>query len=181
MKNSAARIGSIILSLGEIAIGVLLFINPAAFATGIMIALGLVLLLTGIVSIIRYFTAQPEAAALGQRLTYGLIEVLAGVFCAFNSEWFLVTFPLLTVVFGIGILVVGIAKVQWTVDMLRLKMKKWGWAAASAVLTILCAAIILGNPFSSTTVLWTFTAITLIVEAILDLLAVIFTKEKKEV
>ena len=47
----------------------------------------------------------------------------------------------------------------------------------SAALTIVCAVIILYNPFSSTAVLWTFIAITLIVEAVVDVIATIFAKE----
>ena len=181
MKHGFSKIGSVILSLCEIVVGILLLLNPAAFTKGIIIALGIILLLAGIVSIICYFKSEPEEAAIEQGLARGLVEVLAGLFCIFNSGWFIVTFPLLTVVYGIAVLLTGITKIQWMVDMLRMKMKKWGWMAFSAVLTIICAVIILCNPFSSTAVLWMFVAITLIVEAIVDLVAAIFSREKKEV
>ncbi len=181
MKNSSTKIGSIILSLCEVLVGVLLLLDPVAFTSGIIIALGIALLLAGIISIIHYFRVRPEEAAVEQSLARGLIECLIGLFCTFNSGWFIITFPLLSVVYGVAVLVVGVTKVQWTVDMLRLKVKKWGWVALSAALTILCAVVILCNPFSTTKVLWMFVAITLIVEAVVDILATIFTGEKKEV
>ena len=94
-----------------------------------------------------------------------------------NSHWFIAAFPLLTVLYGIGTLVTGIAKVQWMTNRIRLKAKRWFLMGLSAALTIVCAVIILYNPFSSTAVLWTFIAITLIVEAVVDVIATIFAKE----
>lgn len=71
-----------------------------------------------------------------------------------------------TILYGIATLINGLFKVQITVDLLRSQWSRWGWAAISTMLTILAAIIILMNPFTSSLVLWTFIAITLIVEAI---------------
>ncbi|MGN0467995.1 MAG: HdeD family acid-resistance protein [Acutalibacteraceae bacterium] len=174
--SASFKFGSILLSLCEIIVGILLLINPVGFTTGIIIFLGLVILILGIANIVQYFRAIPEEAALKQSLTRGCIEILAGLFCIFKSGWFIATFPILTILYGIGILITGIAKVQWTVDKIRLKIKKWYWSAISAVLTIAFAAVILCNPFSSTTVLWGFIGVILIVEAVVDIVAVIFTR-----
>ena len=57
--------------------------------------------------------------------------------------------------------------------MVRAKEKKWFLPIISAILSIACAAVILANPFASTTVLWMFTGITLIAEAILDIVTLI--------
>ena len=176
--NTSSKMSSIILSVCEICIGIILLVNPFAFTTGIIIALGVVLELIGIVSIVQYFRTVPEIAAVKHGLTRGCIEILAGLFCILKSGWFIATFPILTILYGIGTLIAGIAKVQWTVDKIRLKLKRWFWTAISAALTIICAVIILCNPFSSTAVLWTFIAIILIVEAIIDLVAAIFSKDK---
>lgn len=176
--NTSSKVSSIILSLCEAIIGVLLLVNPVGFTTGIIVFLGIVLLVLGITSVVQYFRTEPEAAVLKQGLTRGCIEILSGLFCIMKSGWFIATFPILTILYGIGTLIAGIAKVQWTVDKIRLKMKKWFWTAIGAVLTIACAVIILCNPFSSTAALWIFIAITLIVEAVVDIIAAIFVKEK---
>ncbi|MGM9537989.1 MAG: HdeD family acid-resistance protein [Candidatus Onthomonas sp.] len=175
--KASSKIGSIILSLCEAVIGVLLLVNPVGFTTGIIVFLGVVLLILGIASVVQYFRAEPEEAAIKQGLTRGCLEILAGLFCVTESGWFIATFPLLTILYGIGMLVTGITKVQWTVDKIRLKIKKWIWTAISAVLTILCAVVILYNPFSSAAVLWMFIAIILIIEAVIDIIAAIFAKE----
>ena len=43
-----------------------------------------------------------------------------------------------------------------------------------AVCTLLFGILILANPFESTAVLWTFIAVTLIVEAVVDILTLVF-------
>ena len=178
MKTSS-KASKIILSLCEAIVGILLLVNPVGFTTGIIVFLGLVLCLLGVTSIVQYFREAPEVAAARRSLTLGCMEILAGLFCILKSGWFISTFPLLTILYGIGMLITGITKVQWTVDQIRLKMKKWIWTALSAALTIVCAGIILCNPFSSTAVLWMFIAVILIVEAIVDIIAAIFAKEDK--
>lgn len=170
---------SIILCLFEIIVGILLLIDPVSFTSGIITATGIVLMCIGVISIIKYFKTNAVEAALSQSLMKGLVALIAGGFCAFNSYWFVVTFPVLTMIYGIIILVTGLGKVQMAVDLLRAKRKKWFIAALSAVISIACGVVILNSPFSSTTVLWMFTGISLIVEAVVDTVALIFnTKEK---
>lgn len=170
------KIGKLIIALCELAIGIVLFINPVRFTTAIIVVLGVLVSIAGIISVLRYFKDTPAEAAHGKDLTQGLLEVIAGLFCVFKSNWFIVTFPLLTVLYGVITLIGGISKVQWTVDLIRMKAGKWFWAAISAAITLVCSAIILSNPFTSTAVLWTFIAVTLIVEAVVDVLVVIFAK-----
>ena len=163
------RAGIIVLCLFEILIGILLLINPIGFASGIIIVCGVVLLLSGIIFIIRYFRSDAAEAAVKQMLFKGLIALLAGALCSFKSRWLVATFPLLTIVYGVAILVVGLRKIQWTADIIRMKERKWLPLAISAAVSILCAVIILIRPFTTTAVLWMFTGIALIAEAIFDL------------
>lgn len=177
MKNKSIRVGGILLSLCEIIVGILLLIDPVGFTVGIITFLGAVLLIAGVVSAIRYSRADPKEAAQGRNLTIGLVEIVLGLFCVLRSGWFLATFPVFTMVYGAITLVTGIAKIQWAVDMIRTKKPKWWWVAIDAAVTIVCAAIILCNPFTSTTVVWIFVAISLIVEAVADVVVALFTKE----
>ena len=127
--------GGAIMSVAEIIIGILLLINPVGFTSGIITAFGILLMIMGLGSTIKYFRAEPEEAAAGQILVKGLVLLLAGAFCAFNSHWFLATFPVLTLIYGVMILITGITKLQWIVDMIRMKRSKWYWGAISAVVS----------------------------------------------
>ena len=95
------------------------------------------------------------------------------------TEKFIVTFPALTIIYGVVVFLTGLGKVQLTADMLRRKSKKWFLAIISAVISIACAAVILNNPFTSTAVLWMFTGITLIVESVIDLVTLIISGKEQ--
>lgn len=138
---------------------------------------GMILLVLGVCNVVRYFRESPEEAALGKNLAFGGLKILGGLFCVLKSGWLLAAFPVFTMVYGTVTLVTGIVKIQWSVDMVRMKKEKWWWIAIDAVVTIVCAAIILCDPFTSTTVIWMFVAISLIVEAVIDVIVTLFMKE----
>lgn len=180
MKMLKKSMVGIAVSLVELLIGILLLVDPVGFTSGIIIACGIGLMLGGIGSVIRYFLSAPEAAAVSQSLVKGLVALLAGAFCAFNSHWFLAAFPVLTLVYGIVILIVGLTKLQWTVDMIRLKRSRWYLSAISSVLSVVCGVVIITSPFSSTGVLWMFTGISLITEAVFDMIGGLFGNSGKK-
>ena len=174
MKFMKNNFGGIIGCLLEILVGVLLLVNPVGFTSGIIIGTGYLLIISGLASIIKYFRTKPEEAEKSQTMVKGFVALLVGAFCAFHSSWFIVTFPVITLIYGVVILITGLAKVQWMVDAIRIKKGKWFLAGISALLSIACGVIIITSPFSSTAVLWIFTGISLITEAIFDVIAILF-------
>ncbi|MCD8155462.1 MAG: DUF308 domain-containing protein [Clostridiales bacterium] len=176
MKKVNQYVGNLVTCIVEIVIGILLLINPIGFTTAILTILGIALAILGIVSVVKYFRTDPLEAAAESGLATGLLLILIGCFLAFKSQWFIVTFPVLTALYGVMTLLVGVCKIQWAVDMLRTKQKYWYVAILAALLTVLFAAVILLDPFATTAVLWTFIAVTLIVEAIADIVTFILGK-----
>lgn len=177
MSQFKRSTGNLLMCIVELLVGILLLINPIGFTSGIIITLGIILALNGLRHTTRYFKDDPEEAAEQGSLVKGLIFLIAGLFCAFKSEWFIATFPVLTVIYGVATLLTGIRKIQWAIDMLRQKLKYWFVALIGAVLTLTFAILILCNPFSTTAILWTFIAVSLIVEAVVDILTYIFGKK----
>lgn len=184
MKTLRENFNGMVICLFELVIGILLLINPIGFTTGIIMTGGGLLILSGLVNCIRYFRAEVREAARGQYLTKGLVAVIAGVFCIYNTEWFLVTFSALTVIYGVVVLLASVEKIQLCLDMLRLKKKKWYLAAISAVISLVCAVLILKNPFSSSAIIWIISGVSLILEAFFDLFTLVVNwkrpEEKKE-
>ena len=90
------------------------------------------------------------------------------------------TFPVLTLVYGVVILLTGLTKLQWMVDIIRMKRRRWLLAAVSAAISILCGVVIITSPFSTTAVLWAFTGISLIMEAVFDMISAIFGNREKK-
>ncbi len=180
MKALKQNGNAILLCVMEVVAGGLLLIDPVGFTAGIIIAAGIALMISGLLHVIRYFRCSPEEAAVGQLLMQGLIALLAGAFCAFDPGWFILTFPVIAILYGIAVLIGGLSKVQLTVDMLRVKNSKWWWGAISAAISIVCALVIINNPFSSSVALWWFTGISLIVEAIFDLVTLIVGRKNND-
>ncbi len=129
-------------------------------------------------------------------LLMSLTEIIIGILLLINPVGFttgiIVTLGVLMAILGIESIVgyfratpeeaaevSGINKVQWAVDMLRQKQKYWFIALIGAVLSLVFAVLVLANPFSSTVVLWTFIAVSLIIEAVVDILAFIFGRKQQ--
>ena len=168
---------SILVALIEAAIGILLLINPTGLARFIIRAFGVLLIIPGIFGIIRYFSEKPEISAIDGGLFIGVLECLFGGFCAFNPQWFIDTFPVLTVLYGVGVLVMGVYKLQWCVDMIRFKAKYWYLVGISALLSAAFGIAILVDPFTATEALWMFIAITVIIDAVADIVVAIIGRK----
>ena len=172
MEKIKEKYGSIIMIVAEILIGIIVLFKPEDFTKIVIIGLGIVITLIGIIFLIKYFKSDIIDAIKEKNLFKSLTLITAGLFCIINSNWFIVTFPLLTIIYGIIIFITGLMKVQWAIDAIRLKIKKWYITAINAVLSITFAIIIIKNPFTTIAVLWKFIALILILQGILDILQI---------
>ena len=175
----------LITGLGELLVAILLFVNPQAFTSGVIVAAGVLLGLLGAKSLYDYFKEEPKAAANGNGFLMGTGCLLGGLFCVFAAQWVGTSQPMLSLVYGAILLVAGLVKLQDTVDMLRLKFKNWYTTGISAAAAIIFAVVILLNPFGEDVQsLCTFAAVALVVKAALDLVAAFIgrpvTEEKEE-
>lgn len=163
--------------IAELVIGILLLINPVGFTRGIIIALGIPLTFQGISSIVKYIREKPQAASEGNLLTKGLLLSCAGLFCIFRSGWFIAVFPVLTVLYGVMTLATAFEKIQWTADLFRCKHRYWFVALINALMSLVLAILILTSPFASTAALWLFIGISLIAEAVIDVVTLVFERK----
>ncbi len=168
------------MSLAELVIGILLLIDPVGYTSGILIAGGIVLTAMGVLGAVAHFRLPPEEAVRNHQLAVGLIEISIGLFCVFYPGWFIETFPVLTLLYGVLLLALGVVKIQWTIDLLRLRRKQWFLALLSGLISIIVAAVLFHNPLQSTTLLWIITAVALIVEAVFDIITIFYRSEPED-
>lgn len=180
MKTLVKKTGGILYSLLQAIVGILLLIDPMGLTSGILVTFGVVLTVMGVVSIVNYFRTPIETASNEQYLMKGLLSVLVGCFCIFCTEWLVATLPLVSIIYGVIMLLAGLTKVQLTFDALRKKDGKWFLGLISAAISIVCAIVVLTNPFTTTAVLWVFTGVAMIVDAVSDVFAVLFGGKKKK-
>lgn len=173
IKVRKPNLSGAVMSIFEIIVGILLLIEPVRFTTGIITVAGFVLMLVGAINVIKYFRYDADKAAEGQFLSHGLMELIGGAVCLFRAKLLVTFFPMLTVVYGIVMVAAGLGKLQVTVDLLRRKSKKWFIPLISAVISLACGWIVIGDPFGSTQVIWIVAGATLIVLAVVDILTVV--------
>ncbi len=178
MNTIKENLGNLILGLCELIVGILLLVEPIQYTSGIIIVAGIVLIILGVISAISHFRIPPQDAIHDREFSIGLIEIAVGLFCAFQSNWFIDTFPVLTLIYSIPLLVIGFVKVQWAIDLLRLKKNHWFLALINAALCFLAVILIMMNPLASTMFLWVYTAITLIAASVLDIITVFYYGQK---
>ena len=171
----------IITALFLIVVGILLLINPVAFAMGLVKLAGVFLVVLGALRIVRYFRTDPETAARGQDFFIGLIAILGGLFCIFFTGWFLSAFTTLAVIYGLLQLLLGFSKVQRTVDFLRMDLSLWYLPACSALIYLVFGFIIVLNPEMTLINVWVFTGVTMIVEGIITAVCLfLLERERRE-
>lgn len=166
MEKIRKSLGKLIVCAAEAAVGVILLIDPEGFTKVVLIAAGILLCVLGALAGISYFRMEPEDAALSQELVRGLTFLAAGVFLIYKAEWVVYHLMPITIIYGVAALLAGIVKLQWTVDMARLKTGMWQSSAIASALSIILAVVVLTNPFSVRKTLWVFAGVTLIVTAV---------------
>ena len=169
MRNFKRRVPTLGLCIVELIIGVLLLINPTGFTRAIIILAGLILLAVGLIKAIPYFTNSNEATK--SEMISGVVEAVIGLFLILCSGWIISLINLLTTLFGIAVVVVGVSKIAQMRNMSKMGFGNTKVMALSAVVTIICGVLIVINPFDGVSTIWIFLGITLIVEAVLDLIA----------
>ena len=167
---------NLLIGLGELILGILLLVGPESFAVGITIAFGVVCLIFGIVQIFFYWKKPIEQAISQLYLMKGLISVSIGLFCIIFSDRFGQSFQILLLIYGVILLICGFYKVQWSFDLLRQKQTRWFLGMIIAATTILFALLIIANRFSTMKSSWIFSGIFLIIQAVMDLIALLFAR-----
>ena len=168
-KNST----NLVLCLAELIVGILLLVNPTGFTRAIIMAVGAAVAVLGLLNVLRYFRTDAMQAAMEHRLAYGLGQLTLGLFFLLKADWLVGLFPVLTRLYGAGVLVLALFRIQQFVDARRLNLRKGLISGSSALFTLIYAAMILFIPATT----WIFIGVMLLLEALMDIL--ILTIERK--
>ena len=174
MKNFKKNFKNILLCLFELIAGLLIVINSKGFNKIVIAIVGIGLILSGLLEVIKYYRAEPKAAAQKNYLMKGLLLLSSGCFCTLRSNWFLAVLPSFSFLLGVGIFVVGLTKIQKAMDMVRMDQNQWFFSFIGAAVSLACAATVLNGPVSTKKILWILTGIILVLVAIADA-AMLFT------
>lgn len=123
------------------ALGVLFIVEAALVYTYCCYAVGGIMALFGLVYIIMYFARRPVSGEYHYEFGFGLVAVLAGAYVALSSMLFSgsnmeINFTVIVQLIGIAVALDGIMKLQYALDLARMRHKKWWIVLITSVLGI---------------------------------------------
>ncbi|MEE0699793.1 MAG: DUF308 domain-containing protein [Bacilli bacterium] len=158
---------SLIISMAFIVVGLFLFIKPDTTISVISYVIGGALLVSGIFSVYKYFTAEGIGSIFNFDLVYGVLLVIAGMFLVIKPTALATLFP---IILGIWIIINSVTKFQYALVLKRVKNDDWVYTALVSLLTLIWGVVLLWNPFASALAITQIIGIFIIVYAVLDII-----------
>ena len=131
----------LILGILVLALGIVILIFPQASYLTMTLLFGIVIALSGIMYIGLSFSK--EVKGRGWLIVSGIVEIFLGIFLALSPAISALVIP---IVLGFWLLFKGITLIGMGYSLSSIKGSGWGWTIFSAILLILCGAIILLQP-----------------------------------
>ena len=158
----------ILLGVVVSALGLVLTIWPDIASNALLNGIGTILILAGLIRSLRYFRGETSVVVLANDLAIGLISIMAGILIISLKA---LLFSLIPVLLGIVVLVGGVIKLQSTLDMKRMHIRRWYLELACTIISIVLGILILFNPFSTAMLLMRVIGVALLLEGVVDLIS----------
>lgn len=158
---------SLAISIIFVIVGLFLFIKPDLTVSIISYIIGGSLLISGIFSGYKYFSADGIENIFNFDLIYGVLLSIAGMFLLFNPNLLATFFP---IILGIWIIVNSITKFQYALLLKKIKNDDWGYTVLISILTFVWGIVLLYNPFETVLLITQTIGVFIIVYAVLDII-----------
>lgn len=158
--------GYIALTLLIMALGLCLILWPGISAGVLCNLCGAVLVVAGAMRMVCYFRRGISVLWHRYELPLGLLDALLGAYFFSHPDNVLLLLP---VVLGIVIIVDSVFKLQTALEVRSLGAGSWWVMLALAILSILVAVYLIGNPFEGTLTLMVYLGICLFIDGIQSL------------
>ena len=153
---------SLIIAFSAILIGLLFILTPQTSADVICYVAGILLLASGIAAVVSYLASGRLFGSYA--LVSGIVLLVCGVFCLLRPE---IIQGLLTVLFGVFLVIDGMMTLQDGVDCARTRLAGWWVPALLGAVTIALGCVVLFGKFDSIMLL---AGISLIADGVFDLI-----------
>ncbi len=134
----------IFLSALYVALGVVLIAWPSLSLRMIGIALGIVMIVLGITYAIIYYTKDNLQGFLQMDLVIGIVCFAFGIFILLNQSFLGEVLPF---AMGIILLLGAVVKIQSSLNMRKLRFRKWYLVLICAAVIVALGIVLLCNPF----------------------------------
>ncbi len=172
MKEKSIGLGGVFtVSAAFILLGLLLLFIPQIKPLYLAYILSIAFIVVGIMWIVQYFLTESYRNINRYGFSAGTLLVVLGI-CAMLKAEEISTYFLLCM--GFLIMVMGIVQLQNALDLMALNDPMWKIGLGLSLAVILCAIIIVMNPFQTTENLARFTYIIMVIDGIFGIASMIF-------
>ncbi|MCH4239047.1 MAG: DUF308 domain-containing protein [Oscillospiraceae bacterium] len=161
------------ISVAYIAGGVLLLMFPQISLPALCQAMGILLIIGGIVLIFSYFLQKRYLVPGHFEFAGGAACILLGIFALMRTTEVAFAFSQILALMVLGD---SLVKMQYSMDLLRLQEKRWWAVLIAAVLSIVLAMTALANPFGNDSIRLRFTYAVLIADGAMNIVVVLFLR-----
>lgn len=160
-------IGSILLDVIFIALGIFLVINPelSTKVSGVLIGIGLIVV--GLYAVIKYVLNMDTIAFIFTfELIFGILSIITGILLMANP---LAIASFITIIIGVWFIISAVIKGSIALRFKRYNEETWILNSVISILTVILGILLLTNPFSAYIVLSTYVGIMIIVYSSMDI------------
>lgn len=136
----------IISSLLCVILGLVLLLRPGLSIQIVCTAVGAVLIISGAIRIVGYFTAGDGSLYSQVNLIFGIVFAVVGVWIVIKPHKVLAIIPIIV---GIVISLHGLHNLQQAVDLCKNKYDKWWIALILGILTLGFGILLICRPFAA--------------------------------
>lgn len=165
----------IFMAVALIVMGIIFVMFPGASAVTICYIIAAALTVWGIARLIGYFRTSRFNIFGSYGLVQGALLTAVGIFI-FIKPGFLA--EVILIVIGIIMISDGVLKIQYAVDLLRIKGEGWWVILLTAVIMAVAGVVVLFNPFAGVVALMRFAGIFLIADGVADIISLFYISRK---
>lgn len=136
----------VVSSLLCVVLGLVLVFRPGMSMRIVCTAVGVVLIVTGVMRIVEYFAVRDGSMYSQLNLIFGIVLVVVGVWITMKPDKVLAIIPIIV---GIVIVIHGLHNLRQAMELWRDKYDKWWIACIMGVLTVGFGVLLICRPFSA--------------------------------
>jgi uncharacterized membrane protein HdeD (DUF308 family) len=170
-KVKAFRKDFFFTSLALIAVGILFVAFPQTSGLMICYVTGSILCAWGIIKLIMYIRSDINEIFGSYGLVTSIALIIAGVAVLIKPQFFA---DVIAVFFGCVLVIDGVLKLQYSVDLYKIRAKYWWTVLILSLVLIGMGLLVVFNPLFSTLTLIVFTGVVLIFNGISDIVVALY-------
>lgn len=170
-KVKTFRRDFIFIALALIGVGAMFIFMPNSSIKLICYITASLLCVWGIIKLFMYFSQDRKEIFGSYGLVMAIALIIGGVSIFINPEFFQ---GIIAVFFGCVLIIDGVMKIQYGIDLARIGAKFWGVVLAVAVIMIAMGFLVVFNPFFGAVAFMIFSGIALVINGVSDLLTALY-------